>query len=64
MDEHGAPLVIDDTVATAANVDAFRFADVVTTFTEQVRDLGPAPIKRARERAGDRERTPAREAVQ
>ena len=25
------PLVVDDTVATAVNVDAFRFADVVTT---------------------------------
>jgi coenzyme F420-reducing hydrogenase delta subunit len=25
-----------------------KFADVVTTFTEQVRALGPAPIKRAR----------------
>lgn len=26
-----APLIIDDTVATVLNVDAFRFADVVTT---------------------------------
>jgi coenzyme F420-reducing hydrogenase delta subunit len=28
-----------------------KFADVVDTFTEQVRELGPAPIKRARVRA-------------
>jgi F420-non-reducing hydrogenase iron-sulfur subunit len=28
-----------------------KFADVVTTFTDQVRKLGPAPIKRARDRA-------------
>ena len=27
-----------------------KFADVVSTFTEQVRSLGPAPIKRERER--------------
>lgn len=27
----GAPLVVDDTVATAVNVDALRFADAVTT---------------------------------
>ena len=26
-----APLVVDDTIATVVNVDAFRFADVVTT---------------------------------
>ncbi len=26
-----APLIIDDTIATVVNVDAFRFADVVTT---------------------------------
>lgn len=33
LDRHQpeAPLVVDDTVATVANVDAFRFADVVTT---------------------------------
>lgn len=29
--ENGVPLVVDDTVATAINTDAFRFADVVTT---------------------------------
>ncbi|NOY00317.1 MAG: PLP-dependent transferase, partial [Verrucomicrobia bacterium] len=29
--QHGVPLVIDDTVGTVVNVDAFRFADVVTT---------------------------------
>ena len=39
-----------------------KFADVVTTFTEQVRDLGPAPIKRNRRRACDRDHTPAPEA--
>ena len=29
--EHDAPLMVDDTIATAANVHAFQFADVVTT---------------------------------
>ena len=29
--EHGIPLIVYDTVATAVNVDAFRFADAVTT---------------------------------
>ncbi len=28
---HGVPLVIDDTVATVVNVDALKYADVVTT---------------------------------
>ena len=36
-----------------------KFADVVTTFTEQVRALGPAPIQRAREQP----ETPVPEAV-
>lgn len=33
LDRHQpeAPLVVDDTIATVVNVDAFRFADVVTT---------------------------------
>lgn len=31
LGEHEAPLIVDDTIATAANVDSFRFADVVTT---------------------------------
>jgi cystathionine gamma-synthase len=29
--EHGVPLIVDDTVATSVNVDAFRHADAVTT---------------------------------
>lgn len=29
--QHGVPLIIDDTVGTVVNVDAFRYADVVTT---------------------------------
>lgn len=29
--ENGVPLIVDDTVATAINVDPFRFADAVTT---------------------------------
>tara|TARA_R110000850_G_scaffold202967_7_gene329074 strand:- start:6164 stop:7693 length:1530 start_codon:yes stop_codon:yes gene_type:complete len=29
--EYGVPLVVDDTVSTAVNADAFRYADVVTT---------------------------------
>jgi len=31
LEEHGVPLIVDDTVATAVNVDALRFADAVTT---------------------------------
>jgi len=31
LKENRIPLVVDDTVATAINTDAFRFADVVTT---------------------------------
>lgn len=31
MRQHGVPLVVDDTVATVANIDALRFADVVTS---------------------------------
>lgn len=31
LSEAGIPLVVDDTVASCVNVDAFRFADVVTT---------------------------------
>ena len=31
LSENGVPLVVDDTVATAINTDAFRYADVVTT---------------------------------
>jgi len=34
--ERGVPLVIDDTVATAVNVDPFRYADVVTTSLTKV----------------------------
>ncbi len=30
-EQRGLPLIVDDTIATVANVDAFRFADVVTT---------------------------------
>ncbi|MFK5921716.1 MAG: PLP-dependent transferase [Verrucomicrobiota bacterium] len=29
--QHGLPLIVDDTVGTVVNVDAFAFADVVTT---------------------------------
>jgi len=29
--QHGVPLIVDDTVGTVVNVDAFRYADVVTT---------------------------------
>lgn len=29
--EHRVPLIVDDTVATCVNVDAFRFADAITT---------------------------------
>jgi coenzyme F420-reducing hydrogenase delta subunit len=39
-----------------------KFADVVTTFTEQVRALGPAPLKRSRARADDRALVGTREA--
>lgn len=28
---HGVPLIVDDTIATCVNVDAFRFADAITT---------------------------------
>ncbi len=31
LKEQGVPLIVDDTVATSVNVDAFRFADAVTT---------------------------------
>ena len=29
--KHTTPLIVDDTIATSVNIDAFRFADVVTT---------------------------------
>jgi cystathionine gamma-synthase len=31
LQPHGVPLIIDDTVATVINVDALKFADIVTT---------------------------------
>ena len=42
-----------------------KFADVVTTFTEQVRALGPAPMKRerVRNRVPARDQAPVPEAV-
>jgi F420-non-reducing hydrogenase iron-sulfur subunit len=40
-----------------------KFADVVTHFTEQVRALGPAPMKRERRHAYENAQEPIPEAV-
>ncbi len=41
--KHGVPLVVDDTVGTVVNVDAFRFADVTTSsLTKYFNGVGDA----------------------